>query len=420
MRQRIGARLRGPVAIPVEDKIRVLRIIGRLNIGGPAIHVVNLTSGLDPARYEQLLMVGSENPAEGSMLDYALSRDVRPHVIPELVTAFSITLRDAKALAKLYSVIRGARPHIVHTHTAKAGFLGRLAARLAGVPVIVHTYHGHVLHGYYGVGKSWLLRRMEQGLARLTDRLVTVSEQVKRELVAYGIAKPERISVIPLGFDLEPFLNVQSQRGQFRKELGLNGNLRLVGIVGRIFPIKNHRLFLEASARIAAREPTTRFVIVGDGVLRSDLERQAQQLGIAGQTLFTGWRRDLPRIYADLDVLVVSSDNEGTPVSAIEAMASGCPVVATHVGGLPDLITDHETGLLVQPRDPEALASAVLHLLNSPETARNVGRDAMTAARNRFAMKRLLADMDHLYSQLLEEKAIFSPSTEQARPRVVT
>jgi glycosyltransferase involved in cell wall biosynthesis len=319
-----------------------------------------------------------------------------------------------KAVAKLYGLMRRHRPHIVHTHTAKAGLLGRLAARMAGVPIVLHTYHGHVLHGYYGPVKSWLLRRMEQALARITDRLVTVSEQVKAELVAHGVAGAEKITVIPLGFDLESFLTSSAQRGQFRQEIGLNGVVKLVGIVGRLFPIKNHRLFLDAAAKVTAREPATRFVIVGDGVLRSALEQQAKELGIADRVFFIGWRRDLPRIYADLDVLVVSSDNEGTPVSAIEAMAAGCPVVATCVGGLPDLISDHDTGLLVRPKDANGLATAVLHLLRNPEIARTIGENAMMVARERFAAKRLLRDVDRLYKQLLGARAVSHGTAAQS------
>jgi glycosyltransferase involved in cell wall biosynthesis len=389
-----------------EDRIKVLRIIGRLNVGGPAIHVVNLTAGLNPRRYQPLLVAGSENEAEGSMLDFALSHGVKPTVIPEIVTAFSLAPRDGKALWKLYWLMRKQRPHIVHTHTAKAGFLGRIAARLAGVPIIVHTFHGHVLHGYYGPVKNSLLRRVEQSLAWFTDRLVTVSEQVKNELIGYGIAKAEKITVVPLGFDLEPFLDSHTHQGEFRRETGLCDEVKLVGIVGRIFPIKNHALFMESAAQISALEPAARFVIVGNGVLRPALEAQARRLGIADRVLFTGWRRDLPRIYTDLDLLVVSSDNEGTPVSAIEAMASSCPVVATRVGGLPDLIEDHKTGRLVPPRAPEALTSAVLGLLQDPQIARELGRNGRDSVRHRFAVQRLLSDTDDLYTQLLAEKAI--------------
>jgi glycosyltransferase involved in cell wall biosynthesis len=324
------------------------------------------------------------------------------------VTSFNLAPRDAKAMALLWSLMRRYRPHIVHTHTAKAGLLGRLAARLAGVPIVVHTFHGHVLHGYYGPVRNWALRRMERSLAWLSDRLVTVSEQVKQDLVRYGVAGANKIIVIPLGLDLEPFLDARSRRGEFRRELGFAPDARLIGIVGRLFPIKNHALFIEAAARIAAVEPAARFVVVGDGTLRPALAQQARRLGIGDRVLFTGWRTDLPRIYADLDVLVVSSINEGTPLSAIEAMAARCPVVATRVGGIPDIITDELTGRLVLPGEVEGIAGAVLDLLADPENALRIAGNAMTAARQRFDVKRLIQDMDGLYRELLDEKAIRS------------
>jgi glycosyltransferase involved in cell wall biosynthesis len=386
------------------QKIKVLRVITRLNIGGPAIHVVLLTSGMDQARFESSLVSGSENPGEGSMLDYALSHGVQPVIIPELVGEFSLGPRELKALASLYRLIRREHPHVVHTHTAKAGFVGRLAARMARVPVIVHTFHGHILNSYYNPVKTHLLRRMEARIARFTDRIIAVSEQVKEDLVTYGVAPAESITVVPLGLELEPFLNGGTLPGTFRRELGLNGAERLIGIVGRIFPIKNHRLFLDAAALVAEREPTVRFVIVGDGVLRIEMERHARELGIGHQVVFTGWRRDLPHIYADLDVLAVTSNNEGTPVSAIEAMAAGCPVVATRVGGLPDLIREGQTGYLVPPGDAPAVASALLRVLCKPETARRMGEAARMVARERFAAQRLIADMERLYLELLERK----------------
>jgi glycosyltransferase involved in cell wall biosynthesis len=387
-----------------DHKIKILRVIARLNIGGPAIHVVLLSAGMDRVRFESLLVSGSENPGEGSMLDYALSHGVQPAIVPEIVGEFSLGPREIRALVRLYRLMRQERPHVVHTHTAKAGFVGRLAARLARVPVVVHTFHGHVLRGYYGPCKTQLLRRMERGLACLTDCIITVSEQVKRDLVTYGVAAADRIQVISLGLELDPFLESGPYRGAFRRELQLNGVERLVGIVGRIFPIKNHHLFLEAAALVAREEPAARFVIVGDGTLRPALERQAQETGIADRVIFTGWRRDLPGIYADLDVLAVTSNNEGTPVSAIEAMAAGCPVVATNVGGLPDLIREGETGYLVPPGDAPAVATALLRVLHQPEMARCMGETARRAARERFSAQRLITDMEQLYLELLGRK----------------
>lgn len=375
--------------------------MGRLNIGGPALHVMNLWRRLDSARFQQILVVGSEREGEGSLLAQARSQGIDPVVIRELVTALTPHVRDVVALVKLCRLIRQTRPHIVHTHTAKAGFLGRLAARLCGVPVIVHTYHGHVLRGYFGPITTRLVRRVERMLAGITDRIVAVSAQVKLELAAYEVAAPDKISVIPLGLELEPFLSSSGFRGELRRELGFGAADPIVGIVGRIVPIKNHGLFLRAAARIARESANCRFVIVGDGPLRAQTEQAARKLGIRDRVRFLGWRFDLPRIYADLNALVVSSDNEGTPVAAIEAMAAGCPVVATRVGGLPDLISHERTGFLVPPGDAHAMAEAVLRVLTDRDIAARITDEAKTLIPTRFSADRLGRDMADLYDELL-------------------
>jgi glycosyltransferase involved in cell wall biosynthesis len=395
--------------------VKVVRVIARLNIGGPAIHVINLTAGLDPTRFESMLVTGTESRGEGSMLDLARARGVTPVIIPGMVGEATLNQRDLKALIALCRLLRRERPHIVHTHTAKAGVLGRVAARLAGVPVVVHTFHGHVLHGYYSPLKNWLLRRAERGLGLLSDRLITVSEQVKRDLVRYYVADAEKITVIPLGLDLEPFLASAGLRGKLRRELGMSNGEALVGIVGRIFPIKNHRLFLDAAAHVAAAVDSVRFLVVGDGVLRPAMEDYARALGIAHRVVFTGWRRDLPSIYPDLDVLVVSSNNEGTPVSAIEAMAAGCPVVATRVGGLPDLIEDGETGCLVPPRDAAGLAASIVRVLRDRKMARSLGQAAQAIVARRFTVERLCRDVEDLYVALLARKGISTSGPVLAR-----
>ena len=338
------------------------------------------------------------------MLDYALAHGVRPLTIPEIVGDFHLGPRELRAVGRLYRLIRRERPAIVETHTAKAGFVGRLAARLARVPVVIHTFHGHILDAYFGPLKTRLLRQMERVLARGTDAIVAVSEGVKRDLVAYGVADPNKIKVMPLGIELEPFLASDSARGGFRTDLGLDGRERLVGIVGRLFPIKNHRLFLEAAAVVARAEAHARFIVVGDGILRPELEACARELGIGDRVLFTGWRRDLPRIYADLDVLVVSSDNEGTPVAAIEAMASGCPVVATSVGGVPDVIRHGETGILVPPRSPRELAEGISAVLQDQALRAGLGEKARADVQERFDSRRMIADGERLYLRLLAAK----------------
>lgn len=380
------------------EPIRVMRVIARLNVGGPAVHVILLAERLGPPRFASTLVCGQIGPHEGDMSYLARARGVQPVVIPQLGRELS-PLRDTITLWRLWRLMRAARPHVVHTHTAKAGFVGRVAARLAGVPAVVHTFHGHVFHGYFSPAKTRLFIALERFCARLSSRVLTVSERLKDELVAYGIAPAEKISVVPLGLDLAPFAETPRGAGQLRRELGLSRDAPLVGIVGRLAPIKNHRLFLEAAAQI---EPGAHVAIVGDGELRADLEAQAAALGLADRAHFLGWRRDLPAIYSDLDALVIASDNEGTPVSLIEAMAAGAPVVSTAVGGAPDLIDDGRTGLLVPPGDAPTLAAAINRLLHDPAGARSLAEAARPLALARFGIDRLAADLSALYADLLQ------------------
>ncbi|MDY7039982.1 MAG: glycosyltransferase family 4 protein [Chloroflexota bacterium] len=385
------------------DRIRVARVIARLNIGGPAIHTILLTAGLDPARFESLLITGVEAAHEGNMRDLAVAKGVQPLIIPDLGREISLW-RDLRTLWTLYRLFRRWRPDIVHTHTAKAGTVGRLAARLAGVPLVLHTFHGHVFHGYFSPRKTRMFIRIERALARRSDRIVTVSEGQRAELAAYGIAPPEKIVVVPLGFELDGLLHCQTHRGELRAELGLAADTPLVGIVARLTAVKNHHLFLEMARLVAQEEPDSRFLIVGDGELRDGLESYARELDLEGQVLFLGWRSDMPRIYADLDVVALTSLNEGTPVSLIEGMAAGVPVVSTEVGGVPDIVADGVCGHLVPPGDATALARAIVALLRDRESAQAMGRAGQQIVASRFTAERLISDVEQLYGQLLAKK----------------
>ena len=398
-------------------EIKILRIIARLNVGGPAIHTILLSHELDKLGYKTILVKGSEGQTEGNMMDLAGSKGVKPIVIPELGREIGLK-NDLVAFYKLYKLIRQEKPDIVHTHTAKAGTLGRIAAWLGGVPIIMHTFHGHVLTGYFGRLKSWVFIQIEKILALITTRLVTLSEELKRELIDMDIGKEKKFEIIPLGFELKPFLDADKYNNDFKNELGLSRDSVIVGIVGRLVPIKGHKLFLEAAKIIrtqnlptgqAGTEPAYRtgrhrtqikFVIVGDGELRKELEEYAKELGIADSVIFTGFRQDLPEIYADLDVVVLSSINEGTPVSIIEAMASGKPVVATDVGGVPSLVKDSSTGFLVKPQDAESLSDGVLKLLKSPELRQNMGKKGRDNIFPLYDISQLVKRIDLLYKSL--------------------
>jgi len=384
--------------------LRVLRIFSRLNIGGPSIHVILLSAGLRPLGYETRLVVGRESPCEGNMLALAAAKSVTCEAMAGLGREIA-PLSDLRALVGLHRFMRVWRPAIVHTHTAKAGLLGRLAARSAGVPTVVHTYHGHVLRGYFSPAKTALFRWLETRLATSTDALVAVSESVKQDLVALGIAPAERIRVIPLGLELG-HLTGALPRGALRREAGIPDGAPLVGMVGRLVPIKDVPTFLRAARIVCETRPEARFALVGDGEERPALESLCRELDLDGEVTFFGWKRDLAAVYGDLDVVVNASRNEGTPVALIEALAAAKPVVATRVGGTPDLLGDGERGRLVPPAEPAALARAVLETLGESEAARRraqAGREHVLA---RHSSDRLVRDVDALYHELRAAKKV--------------
>jgi glycosyltransferase involved in cell wall biosynthesis len=330
----------------------------------------------------------------------AQNKGVQPIIVPSLGRKISL-LNDLGTVWRLYRLMRRYRPDIVHTHTAKAGFVGRLAAWLARVPVRVHTFHGHVFHGYFGPFKTRLFLWLEKLSARLTSRIVTISPRLREELAyTYHIAIPGKIQVMPLGLDLEPLAEPvpEEQLTEFRAVYGLPADTSLVGIVGRLVPIKNHELFLEMARIIVEQAENVHFVIVGDGERRAALERQVRAMGLEEHVSFTGWIQDLRPLLRALNVLVLSSDNEGTPVSVIEALTVGIPVVATAVGGVPDVLEDGKWGHVVPPHNPMALATAVLRTLNGDHPDPQPCREAVLS---RYGIERLVHDLNLLYRELL-------------------
>jgi glycosyltransferase involved in cell wall biosynthesis len=389
-------------------RTRILRIATRLNTGGPTIHLVTLHEALAQRGYEQWLVTGREAPHEGSMRAFVEARGIQPFFVPEMVATSRLSPADAVALARIRRLIRKLRPDIVETHMSKAGIVGRLAAHLEGVPIVIHVYHGHVLAGYYGIVKSRIARCAERILARTSDHLVAVSARVKDDLVKFGVAPAARISVVEPGLEVRPLVHSRQQRGSLRRELGVDSTAPLVGLVGRLCPVKNPRLFLDAAIELLAARPDARFLVVGDGELGPEIRAHARRHNLTKHVIFAGWRNDLPRVYADLDVLVSCSSNEGTPLAIIEAMLAACPVVATSVGGVPDLIDDDVTGRLVPPGQATPLAAAVLRLLHDPRLAAALADAAQRRAQVRFCTTRLAAEMDALYSELLHRHGIKS------------
>lgn len=386
-------------------RVNVARVITRLNIGGPAIHAILLTHALQDEEFSSVLVSGYTAPTEGDMLHLARAKGVSPVMVSGLGREIEPG-RDLVVLLRLYGLFRKQRPAIVHTHMAKAGTVGRLAARLARVPVVLHTYHGHVFHSYFGSLKTQAFIRIERGLGRMTDLILTVGEKQRREILSYGIGGPNKLRSVPLGLELDDFLDSGRYRGELRSELGVSEGTRLVGIVGRLVPVKGHTVFLKAAQVVLSRMSNVKFLVVGDGELRSELESRSRELGIEDDVAFLGWRHDLSRVYADLDVVALSSFNEGSPVALIEAMAAARAVVSTDVGGVSDVVSDGVSGFLVPSRDPDKLAEAICSALQSGEALAEMGRMGRAAVYPKFSIGRLVSDLRDVYLGLMDSKGI--------------
>jgi len=389
------------------SEIRVARIIGRLNIGGPAIQAITLTKLLEPRGYRTLLIRGSEASHEGSMDDLAARYGVQPALIAGLRR--ELHPADVRALGALIRTLRAFRPDIVHTHLAKAGTLGRIAAVLAfprRPPLLVHTFHGHSLEGYFPARRSAAFRTIERVLGGRCARIVAVSSEVSEDLVRLRVAPRDRIEVIPLGLDLAPFQVHGDERiaraAAVRGELGVPPDARLVTLVARLVPIKRVDRFLRIASEIA-RRADVHFAIVGDGELRAALETSPVAAELADRLVWAGFRRDMPDVCFASDVVVLTSDNEGTPVSLIEAQAAAVPVVGTRVGGSATVVRDGETGRLVGVDDERAFADAVLDILAAPAAAAAMGIAGRHHVLGAFSLDRLVDDVDALYGRLLAE-----------------
>ena len=391
-----------------EGRVRILRVIARLNVGGPALHVAYLTAGLRSRGYDTTLVAGSLARGEDSMAFVADARDVQIIRIDELGREIS-PFRDLVATVRLARLIRRERPDILHTHTAKAGTVGRVAALLAGgrrPPIVVHTFHGHVLRGYFGPLRTWFFRQLERWLARHTTALIAVSPQVRDDLVALGVAPAERFVVVRLGVELgERVAGEQDGRAESRRYLGIGPERFAVGWIGRMTPVKRTDDVLVAFKQLRETGVDAVLCLVGDGPDRPQLEQRAHELGVIRDTLFLGYQEDVAPFYAAFDALILPSSNEGTPVSAIEALAAGRPVVATRVGGVPDVVQEGEDGFLVEPGATDDLAERLARLAREPELRERMGRAGRDRVLPRYAVERLVDDIDRLYRSLLASAA---------------
>ena len=389
-----GAPIRSVASV---DRLRVLSIIDRLNVGGPALIATVLCEGLDPARFDHRLLAGSIDPDEGDYVDLRA-----PELRVERIKGLGRSPHpgnDAQALWRVSEVVRDFRPHIVHTHKAKAGVLGRTAAWTRRVPATVHQFHGHLLSGYFSPSKTKLVAGVERALARPTTGLIAVGAQVRDELLAAGIGRRDQYTVVAPGV----VLPAPPDRRAARATFGLGPDAPVVCFVGRLTQVKRPERFIDLAIEVARSHPTTTFLVAGEGELLETLRERARALGDSVQ--FLGWRGDVATVYAASDVVVLTSDNEGMPVALIEAASIGTPAVTTRVGSAPEVVLDGVTGF-VTGMEVASLVRATLELLENDDLRRGMGAAAADRARREFSAARLVADTAALYERIAAQRGV--------------
>jgi len=385
------------------ERVPVLRVIARLNVGGPALHVAYLSAGLAKRGYDTTLVAGTVGRGEESMAYVVEESGTRIVTLSGLSREIS-PVRDALAVFRLAALIRHVRPAILHTHTAKAGTVGRAAALLAGrarPPIVIHTFHGHVLRGYFSPARTAFFRVLERLLAKVTTVLIAVSPEVRDDLVALGVAPVEKFAVVRLGIELEERVRCEEPRDEIRRRLGIPPERFVVGWLGRMTGVKQTTDLLDALGDLRARGVDASLLLVGDGPDREGFERRAQELGLIRHCLFLGYQEDVAPWYATMDAVALPSGNEGTPVTVIEALAAGKPVVAYGVGGVPDVVRDGVDGFVVTPGDTGELASRLAELAGDPELRTRTGAAGRDRVLERYGVGRLLDDIDRLYRETL-------------------
>lgn len=386
--------------------IKVLRIINRFNIGGPTYNATFLTRFIGDD-FETLLIGGLPEEGEADSLHIPHEYGVEPRILEEMKRTPNFK-SDREAYRKIKEIITEFKPDIVHTHASKAGALGRRAAFACKVPVVVHTFHGHVFHSYFSTLKTNLYKIIERRLAKKSTGIIAISDLQKKELSEkHKICKPHKIKVIPLGFDLDKFrVNLDEKRTKTRAKYQIDDQTVAVAIVGRLAPIKNHAFFLQIVENLLAKGiHQARFFIVGDGELKAEIEAKSAQINqlYGEKIILTSWITDIASFNAGMDIICLTSDNEGTPVSLIEAQACNVPIISTEVGGVLDIVSQGETGFVVPKGDTAAFEEKLGLLIENEEIRKKMSQNGWNFVKDKFHYTRLAADMAKYYRELLSK-----------------
>ena len=393
---------------------KVLRIINRFNLGGPTYNAALLSKYLSP-EFETLLYGGAIDKTEGDASFIVRNLGIEPLFIPEMHRSLNL-FQDIKAYKKIKKIILEYKPDIVHTHASKAGALGRLAAYKCGVPVIVHTFHGHVFDKYFSILSSTFYINIERYLAKKSSKIIVLSDKQKNDIVnKFKICPEEKVEIISLGFDLDKFQeNIDVKRKNFRNEYQIADDEIAIAIIGRLVPIKNHELFLNAVKYVSSRtNKKLKVFIVGDGESKNDIQKKAVELNLQFTEnksesknhliTFTSWIKEIDVVVAGSDIIALTSLNEGTPVSLIEAQAGNKPIVSTNVGGIENVVIPGETALLSPNNDMQAFAENLLKLVESEDLRNKLSQQGWENVKKKFHFMRLVNDIKNLYNNLLKQ-----------------
>ncbi len=393
---------------------RVIQILNRLVIGGPLMTVLELAENLP--NFESILITGGKDDDEKEADHLIKTLNIKIIKVDEMKRSIN-PLLDYIAYNKIKKIIHDYKPDVVHTHAAKAGMIGRIAAKHCNVKVVVHTFHGHVFHSYFGKTKTRLIIELERKLAGLSTGIIAISDQQKEEIgKVYRICSEDKIKIIPLGLDIDKFSIAQKKKREiFRLQFLIEEDEVAIGIIGRIVPIKNHEFFIRLAQKISSiTGKKLRFFIIGDGEARPAMEKVVQEYKLdytyypqekrKSYITCTSWILDIAVPMSGLDIVVLNSHNEGTPVSLIEAQAAGKPVVSSDVGGVRDVITNNKTGYLVQPGNMEQFVSYLLKLIDDPVLRRNAGEEGRKLMKEKFSNQTMLNDTAAYFSMLLKNK----------------
>ena len=383
------------------SKTKVLHIITRLDKGGSAENTFLTVKGLDKEKYDVTLMSGPVEDADQERRTQVEECGIRYIHLPVLVRNIHLVY-DFIALCRIYRFLAKEKFDVVHTHTSKAGLLGRFAARLAGISRVVHTPHGHIFYGYFGRLKTKMFIRLEKLASRVTNRIVALTDREKSDYITHKIVREGKCIVIHSGIELDRYRELTlEEKNKLKKEIGIPEDALVVGTVGRLVPVKGPEFMLKASQYIIPESPETHFIFAGDGPLKEGLQTLAKETGTDKNIIFLGWREDVPRILSLFDVLLLPSLNEGMGRVLAEAMALGKPIVASNAGGIPDLVIHGKNGFLVPPQNPEELAKHIQLLLENKDRREKMGRAGKEMASG-FTHEAMVQKIAHLYEELMK------------------